>query len=283
MNALLKKSIALYQDGMPGHKIVKLTGVGKTTLYKNLREFGITRSNKQNSRRYEIDHTFFGTINTEQKAYWLGFIYADGYIQRPATNSYRVGIAIKDTDIDQLERFKSDTNATYPIHHYVANSYGEEAPYVRIIISSDQMFHDLQTKGAVERKSLVLTFPGTNIVPQHLTHHFIRGYFDGDGSFAKSGDGFYTHKVCGTQEFLTKMCDQIGHPGASLYQRRKNGRNNWATSIGGRRQVLAIAEWMYRDATVFMPRKHKRYLQMKNKVKHTDNNSDSICSTTVHP
>ena len=55
-------------------------------------------------------------------------------------------------------------------------------PANRINIVSKQLKKDLIQAGCTCTKSLTLTFPSENIIPKHLQHHFIRGYFDGDGS-----------------------------------------------------------------------------------------------------
>ena len=49
----------------------------------------------------------------------------------------------------------------------------------KICVCGTKIHHDLEKHGCVENKSLILQFPTT--VPEELMHHFIRGYFDGDG------------------------------------------------------------------------------------------------------
>ena len=59
-------------------------------------------------------------------------------------------------------------------------------------------FSDLNKLGVVERKSLILTFPTEQQVPKHLMPHFIRGYFDGDGSVYKQKQGNTKIEIGGT-------------------------------------------------------------------------------------
>lgn len=131
-------------------------------------------------------------------------------------------------------------------------------------MTSDQMFDDLFKKGVILHKSLVLTFPSQDIVPAHLTHHFIRGYFDGDGSFSKTNkpNSPYTIKICGTKEFLNGLSNHINYPNRLLNRRHKEKtNNNYSIEIGGRQQVMAIGKYMYENATVYMERKHERYIE----------------------
>lgn len=265
---ILQQSVELYKQGLSAHKVRKITNIGVETLYKYLREKGLIRSNSINSRKYYVDHIFFNIIDTEEKAYWLGFLYADGYITKAKYGKY-IGISLGVKDESHLEKIKKSLNATYPIKTYNSINFGVETEYVRLLISSDQMFNDLIEKGLVERKSLVLKFPDNNIVPKNLVHHFIRGYFDGDGSFKKSQDSFYAFQVCGTKEFLNSLAIYIYHPNLKLGKRHKDkNNNNYSLEIGGRQQVIKIGDYMYKNATIYLDRKYQRYLDLINAPKN---------------
>lgn len=261
MDKLLEQSIDLYKSGLPLLKVQSITGINCERLRRALKKTNSVRSNKINSRKYSVNHSFFDNIDTEEKAYWLGFLYADGYITRHQ-NTKRIGLSLKDTEILHLEKYKKAIEATYNIKHYINKSWGFDVPYVRLIITSDHMFDILQSKGVLERKSLILTFPNNDIVSKELVHHFIRGYFDGDGSFAKTNvqRSPFSVKICGTKEFLNSLCEHIGHPNPTLYRRHKEKtNNNYSIYVGGRKQVVAIGNYLYDNATVFLERKYKRY------------------------
>lgn len=258
---LLEQSIALYVEGMPMLKVCAHTGITLSKLQRNLKKRGLSRSNKDNSRRYQVNHQFFSIIDTEQKAYWLGFMYADGFLSN-SVGQRMIGLSLAEKDKDHLALFREHLEATYPIKTYTATGFKSGTTYCRLLISSAQLFEDLRAKGAVEHKTFVLTFPTSSQVPYELSHHFIRGYFDGDGSWAKNNNG-YSFKLCGTKELLDEVLVRIGFPGRPLYKRREDDKNNWYCSIGGRLQARSIGDWMYRDATVYLQRKYERYLSMK--------------------
>jgi hypothetical protein len=253
----LEECIALYVSGMPMLGVCAQTGISLSTLQTNLKKRGLSRSNKINSRKYLVNHEYFTTIDTPDKAYWLGFYYADGFITRYREQNKYVGVTLKSTDIDHLEKLKLSMSCTYPIKTYKGKTSYGEVTYSRLIVTSDQMFNDLIKLGVVERKSTILTYPPFDIVPENLEWHFIRGYFDGDGSFSKATKG-YMLKVCGTWEFLTKFAERVGKPDLKLGQRRK-GKNSWSLDIGGRLQVQRIADSMYKDASVWLDRKRALY------------------------
>ena len=258
----LEQAVHLYQEGKSAYEASRISGIGRHTIYRKLRSLGIVRSNKINSRKYQVNHHFFSSIDCESKAYWLGFIYADGFVSRTKHHQNIIGITLKDVDAIHLEKFKQDIDSTYPITRCSNKGWHNKiCECARITITSEQMFDDLVAKGVVPHKSLILTFPNTYIVPKHLQHHFIRGYFDGDGSFAKHNKTF-NYRACGTKEFLLELGQCIGHPNPYLYHRKRYYKNNYDLTVSGRKQVAAIGDYMYQDATIFLERKHIRYLRI---------------------
>jgi hypothetical protein len=260
---LLEKSIDLYRSGLSSIKVIEITGIGIGKLTNNLKKRGLTRSNKINSRRYDVDHEFFNKIDNEHKAYWLGFIYADGYVSKRKETEKKVGIALSTKDINHLETFKKHIKSTYPIciYEYKIKSFGHGMKYCRLLMSSDKLFDNLVAKGVFEKKTLILKFPDESIVPKELQNHFMRGYFDGDGSFKKRNDGFYAFSLCGTKEFLLK-CQEILGKQTKLEKRHKDEKNNYSFSIGGRRQAKKAGAYLYNNATVYLERKYTRYKEM---------------------
>lgn len=80
----------LYNSGLSTVKIGKMFGKHYSTVRNILINNGVKlRSNKINSRKYTINENYFKNIDTEEKAYWLGFIYADGYISNVGSKKDR--------------------------------------------------------------------------------------------------------------------------------------------------------------------------------------------------
>lgn len=255
----LEESILLYISGLSTIKVRKITGITISVLAGHLKKRGLTRSNKQNSRKYHVNHDFFEKIDDEHKAYWLGMLHADGFVSA-RKNQKCIGLSLHVNDKHHVEKFRDTLNSNYDIKTYTTKTAYGLTTYSRLLMTSEKMFSDLLSHGVIEQKSLVLKFP--NISPD-LRHHFIRGYFDGDGSFSKSHDG-YKFNMCGTKEFLNDLSLQIGFPNRKLSRRyKKRKTNNYYLEIGGRLQVIAIGDYMYRDATVYLKRKHQRYMNLK--------------------
>ena len=121
----------------------------------------------------------------------------------------------------------------------------------------------------IPRKSLVVKFPHESILPKNLLHHFIRGYFDGDGSIVNSSgkrNRIYI-KIASSKRFCdelkTIINKEINIP-SSVYT-ESSGFS--VLSIGGMYSSKIFGDWIYNGATIFMARKYERYLALCNKVK----------------
>lgn len=112
------------------------------------------RTDREQSLKYTVNEKFFEIIDTEKKAYWLGFMYADGYITAERKHSGRkIGMSLSIKDIERLEAFKKDIEYTGDIKIYtVKQGYKLGVKYGRLIISSEKLASDLEDKGCFEQK-----------------------------------------------------------------------------------------------------------------------------------
>lgn len=258
-----RKITQLYVDGYSTVKIAETLGFTESKVVWALQTQGVKlRSNKINSRRYDCDHDFFERVDTEEKAYWLGFMYADGYV----TSDNKVGVSLSIHDKEHLGKFKNCLSATYPINEYISypefNNGVVTVEYARLLMTSEKMKSDLINLGCVEHKSLILKYPSREQVPHSLIPHFLRGYIDGDGSYAKSGN---THriKICGTKEFLEGILQELQYRSTILKDNRHLDKNIYSLEIGGKGRLEDTINFLYEDATVFLSRKYeiiKQYL-----------------------
>ena len=119
------------------------------------------------------DKDYFEKIDTPAKAYWLGFLYADGY----TTTGNRWGLQLQHQDKLHLEKFAHAFSYNGKIRDRVQNGKQNSS----ILINNKKMCNDLKGLGVINNKTAILTFPNANILPERLQPHFIRGFFDGDG------------------------------------------------------------------------------------------------------
>jgi hypothetical protein len=108
--------IAMYQDNISLREIEKAVGHGRQAISKMLERLGIKTSKGNHYRKYFFDFDFFEKIDNELKAYWLGFLYADGCIlpvNKYGEQEFKIALAKEDLEI--LEHFKEDLHSSYPI------------------------------------------------------------------------------------------------------------------------------------------------------------------------
>ena len=117
---------------------------------------------------------YFRTIDEESKAYWLGFLYADGCISNDLKT---IIIELSAKDLRHIEKFKKAIEAPQNIQLYERDG----VKFARIRIGCKEMVSDLIEKGCHPHKTFDVHFPNLDTVPNELIKHFIRGVFDGDG------------------------------------------------------------------------------------------------------
>lgn len=207
------------------------------------------------TRKYSVNDDFFETIDTEEKAYWLGFIYADGYVTTHKNNNSKIlEIGLKLSDKEHLEKFKVSIESNHRI--FIKNDN-----VCKISIVSKKLYYDLDNLGINEKKSLIIK-PKLEKIPNHLQHHFIRGIFDGDGGFT-IGDKYTTFAVnfCGTVDTCRYVLEFFD---LHLKINKKNEEVNFGEiRIKGNKQAQAIADQIYKDSTVYLDRKYNQYVQLQ--------------------
>lgn len=212
-----------------------------------------SRGNKQGYPRNEF---YFNKIDTSEKAYWLGFLYADG-----CTHNGSSEVSIQLTDKEHIEKFKQAIGA---INHKIVEIHDtrwENAKTLYMFSIKDKQLHtDLCKWGCVPNKTFLINkIPN---IPRDYVSHFLRGYFDGDGSlhYLKSTNNFRISFTCGSVEFLEDIQKELG---TSLSIRNEKGTNSNYLQISGRHQVERILNYLYKDSTesTRLDRKYDLYLQ----------------------
>lgn len=260
----------LENPNISSREIAKIFGVSKSVTerlaYFTDREFVLK----------EVDENFFEIIDTEEKAYWLGFMYADGYVsQRKNQVSFVVELCLQGEDLQHLYKFKDSLKSNIIPTKKKTKCNGKEYEAYRFAVSRSKMYKDLISKGCVERKSLILEFPSYDIFEnKNLIRHFIRGYVDGDGTVSEYSDLKHPHRksktffgVLGTENFLEgilKYFDEsnIDYGKRSIYVGQGSKKNIFYLSKSTRK-AYNIIDFLYSDCTIYLERKYKKYLDIK--------------------
>jgi hypothetical protein len=159
---------------------------------------------------HNVNEKFFNEWSIEM-AYVLGFLFADGCLTRcvkfQSQDYYQLQITIMDLDL--LNKIKELMKSEHPILPR-RNSNGKII--YGITIGREKITQDLIKLGLTPRKSLIAKFPD---MPEELIKHFIRGYFDGDGSISFSRNKRYKGGIwkvsflSGSQNFIKSIRENL--------------------------------------------------------------------------
>ena len=197
----------------------------------------------------------FETIDTEEKAYWLGFLYADGSV---SSTDNRIELGLAEKDLRHIEKFRDFIGIQNKI------SYRASTKSYRYAFRSISCKADLIKQGCVPKKSLILNFPTEYQVPKNFVKDFIRGYFDGDGWFTNTESCFQIG-IIGTQDFIKGFLDNIENINKDnkiFICHREDGAKRYV--FGAYQDVLNFLNWIYKDANIFLDRKYEKYLDFIN-------------------
>jgi len=202
------------------------------------------------SKAKPINEKFFDTW-TEESAYVLGFIYADGHLQEEK-GAMRLWLHNDDKDI--LEQMKAAMASESNIYQY--------GKHHKFCVTNKYLTDRLRELGLTPKKSLTIQFPD---VPHEYLRHFIRGYFDGNGHFTYEDKGTGSRRLvsgitCGSESFINVLSDVLHELGlkranVGYIDRRSSGRGVYYQMRYYKTDSIRLYHLMYDNATIYMRRK----------------------------
>lgn len=235
-----------YLNNESSLKLSKKYKISKFSILKCLKENNITirENNGDLQRKYDLNHNYFNEIDTENKAYILGFIFADGYVDQV---NNRLSISIVEKDVEILNFINTELESNYNIYF---KNWNNRQNVVTLTITSRQIVKDLVNVGCVQAKTFVTKFPN---IREDLKRHFIRGYFDGDGYVSKTDNRI---EIVGTEELLTEMATifhkETGFTYSKLRTRHPERNNNIRILIYyGKNKFEAFSNFIYPNTESF--------------------------------
>lgn len=233
----IQKIIELRASGKGVTEIGKILHLDRAAVSRNLKKLGIDTS------RNTLIKDIFHQIDTEEKAYWLGFLYADGYISK--YNQIEVNLSPEDKE--HLIKLKLFVNTNTNII--------EDEHRCRLLFCSKEMAADLAKLGCVNNKSLILTFPTEEQVPNTFLRHFLRGYVDGDGCLCCT-DKTQQFSITSTQAFFEGMLKRTCWDENKCNYYPSGKAITWRSHKDVMPQYL---KYLYDDAKIYLNRKYEKY------------------------
>lgn len=220
--------------------------------------------------KYNYNKDFFSKIDTEDKAYWLGFLYADGCINRLYKNeklkNMTLELSLCGKDKSHLEKFNKSLESNVPIRKKIAKFQNVEYEAYRLIICCTKMCYDLIDKKCTPNKTYDIRLPSFDIVPEYYMKDFLRGYFDGDGCISVSEVNNKPHIVInftGMKAMLNDIASfLINQKVITVVPKIHSDKRSKAHSMffyGD--TVKDFLDYIYADANLYLDRKYAKYIE----------------------
>ena len=200
------------------------------------------------------NHTFFDAINTEDKSYWLGFYVADGGMAK-TKNTITFNLSRK--DIQHLQKLATIFNKPIKLKNIHDKRTGKTYKQCKLSLHSKYLCTSILSLGIPRKKSdIIKTFFIDNI-PTSLKHHFIRGYFDGDGSIGKirKDSNEFRVTICGVHAIADYIRDELIKNCEIPIPNVNSQSNIFRVYFSGTERCNKFSSYLYKDATVFLERK----------------------------
>lgn len=234
----------------------------KGLVIKLLKKWNIPVYDTGYWKRYQYDKNFFAKIDSHEKAYWLGFLYADG-------NIHKNRVQFSSIDKCFAIAFKRALKSKNKIREYTPKNPPNSSTCYAFGISDPKIVIQLNNLGMFPKKSLNLEFPSCEMVPEKFLCSFMLGYFDGDGcvqrykpkkckNYKWSFGIISTYEFCKKyQEVLMKHC-KINETKLAKYKRILD-KNIWEIHYCGvyKDRLQSIVDFLYSGKTFYLPRKRK--------------------------
>ena len=219
-------------------------------------------------QKYKIDLSLFEMVDCEWKYYFLGWMFSDGNIYTGAGKN-TISLCITESDKYILDYFNEKIyNGEKPLN-YRKSTVRKDTDYIckplwRFQIDSAKICKDLISLGLIQNKSL------TKIFPQWITKenmpHFIRGYFEGNGTVGinNNKDSLFVKIYSGSEKFLTSMGEILSNVLYIPVKFTKDRDTTFHISFGKREYVESFYSYIYGSCEMSLDRKREKFTYKNN-------------------
>lgn len=255
-------------------EITEKFNISDSSLYRILNKYN---EDKKDTKIYTLDEDYFKNIDSIEKAYFLGFISADGNVEILKSGCYTFTLTVSIKDIEILDKLNESINTNKPIKTY----YKKGFQYARIIITNNAFVSNLMNIGVKPRK----TWDNTIIdLPEKYMSHYLRGYFDGDGSilfrkktsnYAVSISGF-EHNMNRIKEYLdNKNIYSSFYLDKREYNITETSGKFGSLSFGNKTSMYSFLKYIYKDNNGYcLSRKREKVNKFINMIEESNRDCD---------
>lgn len=245
-----------YLNGESADKISKEFGKSKGTVLSWLRKFGVEiRNTSDCQRKTNINDSYFKKIDSHEKAYFLGLLYADGNItKRGSSYRIRLRLALSDSELT-----KAMSRALYFGEDKTTIVYRKNKKWQdisSISVCSEALGSDLIKLGCCPNKTSSISFP-FEVVNKEFLPSFVLGFFDGDGCasgkiISFTSNEYFCNQLKSFLEGNGIICQNFNH--------RKNGYGSISIGLGS--SQIELFKLLYSDYPQPLARKKRKFLSI---------------------
>jgi intein/homing endonuclease len=242
----------------------------KTMTYKEIaKHIGLTErqvKGKLNNMGYtklrEFNKGYFHEIDSELKAYLLGFIFADGWVtHNTKQRNYEFGMELQSRDRCILEALNNELGGVHIISHsnptqrVICGRLTNIGHMDRLRVYSREFVEDLISHGIVPNKTHDCRIPS---FPKEFFFDFLRGYIDGDGCYSCKKNHIYMSLTCSSEDVLKWVQDVLKtyNITTSVYKEKEYKYKLYCTSY---ESMKSLINCMYhKDCTLYLTRKYDK-------------------------
>lgn len=236
----------------------KLLNVQSNSIVKAIRKIGLTLTYESLCfKKYETNKKLFKNIKSEEEAYYLGFILADGCVSKKR-NSYGFSISIQERDGYILDKLSLLCLNKINSRHITKKSQ------VCLTFTCKDICKNLINYGCISNKTYKTnSFP---LIKENLMPHFIRGYFDGDGCvYTKKQRYNYGSAVSFTGNYifissLEKFLKNRKIITTSVTTKQKKHQFDAVFEFEKKQDIYNLYKYMYIDASIYLIRKKEKFI-----------------------
>lgn len=258
-----ERIVELYQLGYSTNEIATMYNVNHQTIADVVRKYSSIRSKSEQHRRYTIDEHYFDEINTPNKAYIMGVLYADG------TNNGcgHIALSLQENDVDILQKIQKEIGSNEPLNYREFSKINPNwKNQWRMFINNKHISETLSKHGVVKNKTFIVEYP--KWLDDSLHSHFIRGMIDGDGSINQRYISLAgTYNICYTTgEILKEKC--------GIHYTIYKSQNIYDLRVCRKLDMVRVLEFLYKDADLFLDRKYNEYLNFIDNINNSSQNNE---------
>lgn len=262
----------LYSSGMGCAQISKHINHSNSYIFNFLKSENMIDPDRNPRKYHFINENYFENIDSVEKTYFLGLLWADGSNIRRDKNRKvgRISLQLKSDD-------------RYIIERLCLNLYGnttmikERVPYKGfsngitkhsyVCITSSKLSDDLLKLGMIPNKSQTLEMPNIEW-SEELFRGFLLGYNDGDGCISRSGNQFAVKIISGVEHIkqMNNLLEKFYGSRLGEYQFTRYNHPMAYLNSGGNIKIYKFLTWLYKDTTIYLTRKYEKFLKLKEMV-----------------